>query len=298
MTPGNETPPAEREAWRVPVETRLPNDDLRGRERLPCHAEQDSAAEQVEQGGTLSTMKAPSRQRRTRLGLPSVAAGFIALLVGSSCGFPGPEPTPTVENPPVATMERIETTDPVVFITIDDGWWQDERIFQWLEARPTPMTMYLTEQASRTQTSPYFEGLVDAGVRLENHTMTHVDLTTVSPSVMAEEICDTNDAYADRFDVRPTSFRPPYGAFDDSVTEAARVCGIRTMVMWSAEILEGKLVRPAGPKLEAGDIVLLHFRPELVDDLDVLMGLLDALGLRAARLELYLPGGPKAPAGT
>ena len=53
----------------------------------------------------------------------------------------------------------------------------------------------------------------------------------------------------------------------------------------------GALATQGGP-LRAGDIVLMHFRPDLADNLAELFRVLDASGLRLGRLECYVGGDP------
>jgi hypothetical protein len=69
--------------------------------------------------------------------------------------------------------------------------------------------------------------------------------------------------------------------------QAARACGMRAVVEWSAAMDGGELTVRGG-RLGPGDIVLLHFRPTLASDLALLLDKIRAAGLTVGRLEDYL----------
>lgn len=187
-------------------------------------------------------------------------------------------------------IERIQTRDRVVFITIDDGWFRDWRVVKLLRRERFPMTIYLTEAASRGHRARFYRALRSAGATLQNHTLTHPNLARTGPAGTRRQVCGASYRLSRRLGSRPTSFRPPYGEWTPAAFRAARRCGMTSVVMWNAEITSGRLLGT----LEAGSIVLLHFRPELREDLEALRRHLRRLKLRPATLEDYLPGGAKA----
>jgi peptidoglycan/xylan/chitin deacetylase (PgdA/CDA1 family) len=191
-------------------------------------------------------------------------------------------------------VKRIDTQDPVVFITIDDGWYRDWRLVKLLRKERFPVTLYLTELATRGYRAPYFKALKAAGATIENHTVGHPDLRRLGPVGIRKELCRANHLLERRFGANPTNLRPPYGALKPAVFPAARRCGLSSVVMWSKEVRYGQLLGDGSGRLQRGDIVLFHFRPELREDLEVLRKQMRRQGLKPAALEDYLPGGPKS----
>ena len=61
------------------------------------------------------------------------------------------------------------------------------------------------------------------------------------------------------------------------------------MKLWKETMAEGQIHTQGGKPIQPGDIVLLHFRPDLYDNLTALFAQLDLQGLSVARLEDYLP---------
>jgi peptidoglycan/xylan/chitin deacetylase (PgdA/CDA1 family) len=71
---------------------------------------------------------------------------------------------------------------------------------------------------------------------------------------------------------------------------AARSCGIRAIVLWKAATNDGRVDTQGGP-LIAGDIVLMHFRADLRQNLENVLNAAKAQGLRPAYLSDYLTPG-------
>jgi len=91
-----------------------------------------------------------------------------------------------------------------------------------------------------------------------------------------------------RYGARPWLFRPPGGFLNQSVPLVARRCGIRAVVTWRATMNDGRLDVQGGGPLQPGDIILMHFRPDLRQNLEVALDAARAAGLQPAPLEDYL----------
>jgi peptidoglycan/xylan/chitin deacetylase (PgdA/CDA1 family) len=245
----------------------------------------------------------PRAQRRLRavvlastvtLGAGAVVAGVGDAPTGSSAatgaGAPAPERTASVR-PLVATpgmapvITRVDTTDPVVFVTIDDGFTRTPEMITTLEELDMPVTLFLVDHALQDG-AVFFRSLPDAPV--EAHTRTHPNLRSLPEAVQRAEICGNADTIASTFGRRPGLFRPPEGSYDATTRRAAAACGMTAVVLWEEVVDQGEIQFRTVRRFRPGDIVLLHFRPELPDDLRMLARRLDAAGLRAARLEDYL----------
>ena len=211
----------------------------------------------------------------------------------------GPAPTTTLPVPPTPValapgphapiLSRIDTTDPVVFLTIDDGLVQDPAVVEYLRKTKIPVTIFPTPPFVN-ENPAYFEAIHALGASVQDHTVNHKNLTTLSPGEQQREICNVIPAFAARFGQSPWMLRPPGGAVNSSVQYAARSCGLRVIVLWRATMNDGRLETQGGT-LRAGDIVLLHFRNDLRHNLEVVVAEAKAQGLRPARLEDYLTPG-------
>jgi len=199
-------------------------------------------------------------------------------------------PVEPQSTPPNAAqvVYKVSTTDPVVFVSIDDGVVQSPEILDWLTRHHLPFTMFLYNGVIKDNYQ-YFAKLQAAGLPVENHTLNHPHLPKLNLDQQKTEICGAADTYAQVFGRRPTLFRPPYGAFNVDTRQAAAECGMRAIVMWHATVDRGVMhFQDDIGHLEPGDIVLMHFRPEFLQDIQVLTNQVQQDKLRIGRLEDWL----------
>ena len=110
-------------------------------------------------------------------------------------------PATTDGLPPV--VHRITTTDPVVFITIDDGYTKDPAVVELLRARQIPVTPFLAQTAIDSGHA-YFNLIQDAGGQsVQDHSVTHPFLTRLPYAKQKAEICGAANQYATWFGTRP-----------------------------------------------------------------------------------------------
>lgn len=198
-----------------------------------------------------------------------------------------PKPVPMVlPAGPAPVVSRITTTDPVIFLGIDDGLIRDPAALDFLEANRWPFTAFLVSGA--LQADPTFWARARAiGGTVEGHSLTHPNLTKVSVDQIRREVCGSVDVVEQATGVRPRLFRPPYGAYNDTLKAIASECGFIALVMWKGATNDGRVDLQEGV-LKPGDILLMHWRADLLVNLQQVKALADAQGLRIARLEDYL----------
>lgn len=206
--------------------------------------------------------------------------------------------------PPV--VSSIPTTRKVVFLTIDDGWEQDPGFLAQVRDRRVPITAFVTRDAveARGATDPtaqggkflgagkwgYMRDLRDAGSPIENHTLTHPNLVTLGYEGQRAEICGASTVIRKQSGRAPTLLRPPFGNQNSLTRRAAKSCGIDALLLWTATVQPGGKIAYQVPdkKLRPGDVLLLHFRPNLSKDFRVLVDKIERRGFELGNLEAYL----------
>ena len=219
-----------------------------------------------------------------------------------------PKPSPDGLPP---TIDKIETQDRVVFLTIDDGYTYDSEFVNLVRRLKVPIMTFLTSTYIKGQ-GQYFWAMRNAGSPMENHTISHPNMATLSPQAQKNQICHASDEIHKQYGRRPEIFRPPFGSFNRTTREVAKECGIKSILLWSAEFYNGTtgpgvgfngFARGDGGKgFKPGDIILMHYRKGLAQELQMILGWIKQAGFRPAAVQNYLPkslGGtvPDAPAG-
>jgi peptidoglycan/xylan/chitin deacetylase (PgdA/CDA1 family) len=177
----------------------------------------------------------------------------------------------------------------VIFLGIDDGIVRDPAVADLLKQANIPFTMFL-QQGEADAGVDYFRQLQEYGGVVESHTINHPDLTKLSYGQMQTEVCGTLDDYQNLYGRRPTLFRPPYGNTNANVQAVAASCGYKAIVLWKGSTNDGRFDLQDGTQLTPGDIVLMHFRTDLLVDLQKVFEVCKQQGFAIASLQDYLPG--------
>jgi peptidoglycan/xylan/chitin deacetylase (PgdA/CDA1 family) len=189
---------------------------------------------------------------------------------------------------PAPVYYKLSTDQPLVFLGIDDGWTKSPEAQDWLVQRKLPFTLFLTDAAIKDNYG-YFKALQQAGMTIEDHTLTHPDLAKLTLDQQKTEICGAADIYQNVYGLRPTLLRPPDGGYNSDTQQAAAACGMKAVIMWHAKANGGSLQFQDGNQhLLPGDIVLMHFRPEFLQDMAAFMKQVQQDNLQIGRLEDYL----------
>ncbi|WP_079049812.1 polysaccharide deacetylase family protein [Streptomyces torulosus] len=231
-------------------------------------------------------------------------------LAGPLVPAPGKPDRPTVPRavrPGLApVVERVATRDRVVFLTFDDGAEKDPGFVRMVRELRLPVSMFLTDSVVGPGYG-HLARLREVGATVQNHTLDHTALRGLPYAGQRAEICGQQDKLKQRFGVRPTLFRPPYGVYDTTTLRAAADCGIAAVVLWRASMSADGFhstatpnasgaATAAGDRLRPGDIVHAHVRrgpgrPDGASLTRITAGLLRRIqeqGLTVGRLEDYL----------
>lgn len=188
----------------------------------------------------------------------------------------------------VPVISKITTTDPVVFLTIDDGTIRDPRVPELLAQYNVPVTLFVN-QGPFLADPGYFARVVASGGSINSHTRSHNLLTKLSPAAQRSEICGMKDIIGQHVFVAGHLFRAPFGVSNTATQTAAGSCGINAVLSWSAALNDGRVQYQQGNQLRPGDIVLSHFRDDLYDNIRALLWQARLQGLTIAPVEDYLP---------
>lgn len=182
-------------------------------------------------------------------------------------------------------------THNAIYITIDDGWFPSNRVLHFMQRTHLPITAFLIKDAAQEHLS-YWKDFVAAGGLIEDHTVSHPPLTSVTPSEMYAQWHMPVVNYKAWFGTTPTLGRPPYGAVNAQVLKEAQLAGLQHIVMWSAVMNNKGLTTWNGGPLQPGDIVLLHWDPGLYPELIKLLAVIHADHLIPASLPQALSSEP------
>lgn len=180
-----------------------------------------------------------------------------------------------VESPRSDAFEPVIThgSGHVVALTFDDGPTRGVtgRLLDELERAHVPATFFVVGRAARREPALLRRMRAD-GDEIENHSETHAHLNALLPRALDREL-DATDAAVRAATGRGTRYlRPPFGARDAAVIEAARARGMR-VVLWSAMLDSTSphasadlLARRLLQGVHDGAIVVLHDGDQGRDD--------------------------------
>lgn len=96
------------------------------------------------------------------------------------------------------------TRDRVVFITIDDGWYPNEKILDLMIEKHIPISSFITERAAQLHIE-FWQNFILAGGDMQNHTSSHPVMTKLSQDSMHKEIVSAQN-YLSTYFQQPTLF--------------------------------------------------------------------------------------------
>jgi peptidoglycan/xylan/chitin deacetylase (PgdA/CDA1 family) len=197
-----------------------------------------------------------------------------------------------VAQPNVTIRYYVQTTEPVVAFTFDDGpgprW--TPMVLDALDAAQVPATFFMVGRNLRAHA-----GLVRNRLsrhEVGNHSWSHNDLATLDLAGVKAELNRTHTLIQRVTGHTPTLLRPPYGHLGGSTLLAADSLGY-DIVLWSQQMDERRYRRdPAGQtrdlldSVRPGSIILAHDvgRADRLVALRQLGAMFDGLKARGFRL--------------
>lgn len=172
-----------------------------------------------------------------------------------------PVATPSVTAPPASPTTQINCAKlKCVALTFDDGPGQyTAHLLDTLKAHEVHATFFMLGQNALAYPDLVRRAAAE-GNQIGDHTFDHKQLTNLSSSEQTSEIVRAADAIEDASGVRPTTLRPPYGAFNKTTRQVAGM----PLVLWDVDTLDwqthsaAKTTQHALNDSRSGSIILMH----------------------------------------
>lgn len=201
---------------------------------------------------------------------------------------PTPQPIklPTGSSAPI--YSRLPVSQPVAFLTMDDGQVRQPQDIQLMQAAHIPFTMFLIAPVAASDPQ-FFKGMEAAGGVVEDHTINHLNMHGMPYASQRHEICDSAPILERTFGPRPQFFRPPGGSYDTTTLRVVHDCGFKAAFNWSETANYGKVYyQTSEHRIHPGDIILMHFRADFVKDVLAALKAIHDAGLVPALLSDYV----------
>ena len=195
----------------------------------------------------------------------------------------------------ISTIRFVETDDKVIFLTFDDG---PESVFtplalEALQKTDSQATWFIL--GKQAQKDPdLLSDIYLAGNDIGVHRYDHVSLTGLSRLQIIRQLERTKTLINDATGRFWPYFRPPNGAYNNKVLEAAASVGFQWNVMWSVDPRDyqsspQQIINHVLANLQPGAIVILHeVTPSTTRALPPLLQEIGKRGYRARSLSQYL----------
>jgi len=226
---------------------------------------------------------------RRRVGLLLMVAVSLA-----ACGGPSPSPSvapspslavspaPTEATAPRTALQSVPVLvdgatpvyhgprdKKVIALTFDDGWnpRATRQILAILEADGVAATFFPYGFVARLDPA-LWRAVAAAGYPIGNHTVSHPDLTRLSPDQVRWQLT-TERTLIEGITGTPMApfVRPPFGTWSAATSQAALAAGYATMVLWDVDSRDWAGIPAAEIVMRAtrgvdGSIVLFHAGPK------------------------------------
>jgi len=160
-------------------------------------------------------------------------------------------------------IKKVPTTHKVVALTIDDGphYKTTPLMLAVLREKNVKLTLFILGENAASHPEILAQAVAD-GHEIATHAYSHKLLTKMSKAEIGQEL-DRAEKAITMVAPKPTLFRPPGGAYNDTVMAETRQRGY-TNILWSID--PGDWRRPSVSNvvdtvmknIEPGSIVLLH----------------------------------------
>ena len=159
----------------------------------------------------------------------------------------------------------VDTKKKEIAISFDAAWGNDdtEMLINIMKEYNVKATFFVVGQ----WVDKYPESvkqLADAGHSIQNHSGTHPNMPNLSEAEQAKEIIDCNEKIKAVTGIRPTLFRAPYGAYNNTLINTVEDLDMYT-IQWDVDSLDWQdsataesIAERVISKVKNGSIILCH----------------------------------------
>src|SRR5690625_4853718 len=137
-------------------------------------------------------------------------------------------------------IRELEPKGKYIALTFDDGPHAEvtSRVLKYLKKYDARATFYMLSK--NAQLYPEIARQVaEEGHEIANHSISHVNLNAVNSDRITTEMLDSQKQIEKVTGITPTTFRPPYGEYNDKVLSIAKNSNT-SVIMWSIDTLDWK----------------------------------------------------------
>jgi peptidoglycan/xylan/chitin deacetylase (PgdA/CDA1 family) len=193
-----------------------------------------------------------------------------------------------VNIPALPAVPLYNTASPAgqaIYITVDAGSPPSPQLLNSMRRAHVPVTAFVSEQVTQRNLL-YWRAFTNAGGTIGNYAASAPDLTNLTLSQAVAQWGRAQGAFGRWFGQAPRIGRPPSLAINRTVQAAAYQGGLRALAGWSATVNRNRIRTWNGKGLKPGEIVLLHWGPDLSRQLSTLLAAIQSGHLHPRPLTL------------
>lgn len=177
--------------------------------------------------------------------------------------------------------------DKIIALTFDDGpnTVTTPRVLDVLEKYGAAGTFFLVGSNINELSAQAVKRACSLGCEIENHSLTHSDMTKMTAQEIADEIAETSRRVAEITGRQPRFFRPPYIAVNQTMVDTVKLPFIAGFGAedWLDEVTARQRAEKVLAQARDGAVILLHDmegNEQTVQALDMIIPALKEQGYR------------------
>lgn len=177
--------------------------------------------------------------------------------------------------------------DKIIALTFDDGpnTVTTPRVLDVLEKYGAVGTFFLVGSNINEKSAQEVKRACSLGCEIENHSLTHSDMTKMTAQEIADEIDETSRRVAEITGRQPQFFRPPYIAVNQTMVDTVKLPFIAGFGAedWLDEVTAQQRAEKVLAQARDGAVILLHDmegNEQTVQALDMIIPALKEQGFR------------------
>lgn len=177
--------------------------------------------------------------------------------------------------------------DKIIALTFDDGpnTVTTPRVLDVLEKYGAVGTFFLVGSNINEKSAQAVKRACSLGCEIENHSLTHSDMTKMTAQEIADEIAETSRRVAEITGRQPQFFRPPYIAVNQTMVDTVKLPFIAGFGAedWLDEVTAQQRAEKVLAQARDGAVILLHDmegNEQTVQALDMIIPALKEQGCR------------------